>query len=90
MLVCLAQDRLCLCERRLKDWWELWRVQQTLRREYNIRQYPLGILDYTAYYGVPGQTLYYVVGFGAAFVHQVTGTFYAWIERTQRFSTIQG
>ena len=51
---------------------------------------PLWTPDYTAYYGVQGQTVYYVVGFGAAFVHQLTGTFYAWIERTQRFSTIQG
>ena len=42
------------------------------------------------YYGLPRQTVYYVVGFGAAFVHQLTGTFYACIERMQRFSTILG
>ena len=42
---------------------------------------PSDIPDYTIYYGVPGQTVYYVAGFGVAFVHQLTGTFYAWIER---------
>ena len=51
---------------------------------------PAGTLDYTEYYGVPGQTVYYVLWFGAAFVHQLTGTFYACIERMQRFGMIQG
>ena len=51
---------------------------------------PANVLDCAAYYGVQGQTVYYVAGFGVAFVHQLTGTYYAWIERMQRFSTIQG
>ena len=42
------------------------------------------------YYGAPGQLVGYIEGFGVAFIHQQTGTFYAWVERTQQFTTMQG
>ena len=48
---------------------------------------PPVVYDY-ATYGVPRQSVYYVEGYGKAFVHQQTGTVLAWVERTQRFPTV--
>ena len=46
--------------------------------------------DLASYYGVPGQWFGYVEGFATAFIHQQTGTFNMWVERTLRFSTVEG
>ena len=49
---------------------------------------PPGSYNLAAYYGVPEQYVQYIEGYGVAFVHAQTGTFYVWVERTQRFSTL--
>ena len=43
----------------------------------------LGVADLAIYYGVSGQMVGYIQGFGAAFIHQQTCTFYMEVERTQ-------